>query len=228
MHPLARNPYLQQPGYNPYLPKVAFEMPSMPDLSSLASNPYVIGGLGGAGLGLGSGLLWYYLTDQAKRNALTQILLPTLGGAGLGLGAAGLYDYFGQDGGPPKVDSASVDGPFNYVPITAVNRAPEEIRDKLKIYNRVASLHPSVRGTASRLAWAMFLEGYSPADIEKALLSLQSAGALAAYESRGGVIPKKYFDSVAYDVNTLESLANRLGVASWLKNYDERPTTADK
>ena len=66
--------------YNPYLPKTA-------------TNPYLVGGLGGAGLGLGSGLLWYYLTDQAKRNALTQILLPTLGGAGVGLAGAGLYDW---------------------------------------------------------------------------------------------------------------------------------------
>jgi len=71
-----------------------YPVPFNPHLHKVAVNPYVVGGLGGAGLGLGSGLLWYYLTDQAKRNALTQILLPTLGGAGLGLGAAGLYDYF--------------------------------------------------------------------------------------------------------------------------------------
>jgi len=47
MYPLAQHPYLHQPMYNPYLPKVAFEMPSM---SELATNPYVVGGLGGAGL----------------------------------------------------------------------------------------------------------------------------------------------------------------------------------
>jgi len=193
MYPLAQHPYLHQPMYNPYLPKVAFEMPSM---SELATNPYVVGGLGGAGLGLG---------------------------------AAGLYDYFSQGGGPPNAESASasepVDGPFTYTPVTAIDRAPEEIRGKLKIYNRVASLHPDVRGTASRLAWAMFQEGYSPDEIEKALLSLQSAGALAPYEQRGGVIPDKYFDSTSFDVNTLEALANRLGVASWLKNYASRPVT---
>jgi len=78
------------PVFNPYLHKVAV-------------NPYVVGGLGGAGLGLGSGLLWYYLSDRDKRNALTQILLPTLGGAGLGLGAAGLYDYFSSPPVPPQI-----------------------------------------------------------------------------------------------------------------------------
>jgi len=172
-----------------------YPVPFNPHLHKVAVNPYVVGGLGGAGLGLGSGLLWYYLTDQAKRNALTQILLPTLGGAGLGLGAAGLYDYFSSPPVPPPdslpkpspesafLDTAAnvafPDNPMEGISVTPTATLPnnmfipKKLHDEYELFKWVSDQGRQHSTLYGRLARALLEQGVPPSEVLSRLQRLK-------------------------------------------------------